>query len=380
MDRVYKAGAQGVAPLAAENASGPYPTAGVPGVTAPTKPGPFWFHMIMEELLSIISFVGTAFDKNTLTQVRDALFLLFDSQGIEPGGRLTLTTGVAVTSADVAGVATVYYTPHRHDRIKLYDGVRWKWYTFAEMSQALNDTTKSPAAVIANKNYDYFTWDDAGTLRTTRGPKWDDGAVAGSDIARGTGAASTELEFFNGRWVNKIAITNGPAARRGLFVGTIRSDGSSQANDSKTNRHVWNAYHRAERSAGRLTPTDSWTYTTNTYREAEGGTANRFNFVRGLNEDAVNASVIAMPSNTTVSSAWTAIGLDSTTVQSCLAGETGLQANITSQLSAFYDDIPGLGAHFLSWLEKSAAIGTTTWTGDSGSDGRQAGIIGRVLA
>jgi len=73
MDRVYKSGAVAGAPAAAENASGPYPTAGVPGVTAPTKPGPFWFHMIVEELLALVADANIAFDKTVLTQVRDAV-------------------------------------------------------------------------------------------------------------------------------------------------------------------------------------------------------------------------------------------------------------------------------------------------------------------
>ncbi|MCU1276557.1 MAG: hypothetical protein JWM53_103, partial [bacterium] len=243
MDRKWESGA-GVAPPPLTNASDGYASPGNAGTgVQPTQPGAHWFHMITEELLSVIAFVGTALDKTVVTQLRDALILLFDPQGIEPGGRLTLTTGVPVTNTDVAGAATVYYTPHRHNRIRLFDGTRWKWYTFAELSQALNDATKSPAATIANKNYDMFVWDDGGVTRCTRGPKWDDGAVAGSDTARGTGANSTELEFYDGRWVNKIAITNGPAARRGLYVGTVRTDGTPAANDTLAKRHVWNTYN-----------------------------------------------------------------------------------------------------------------------------------------
>jgi len=73
MDRVYKSGAAGGAPLAAENASAGYPTAGVPGVTPPTKPGPFWFHMITEELAQVILAAGIVLDKNSTTQLLSAI-------------------------------------------------------------------------------------------------------------------------------------------------------------------------------------------------------------------------------------------------------------------------------------------------------------------
>lgn len=44
---------------------------------------------------------------------------------------------------------------------------------------------------------------------------------------RGTGAGSSELQQILGVWTNKVAITDGPRANKGTFVGTIRSNGSS---------------------------------------------------------------------------------------------------------------------------------------------------------
>ena len=77
MDRVYKSGAVAGAPLAAENASGPYPSAGNPGGgIAATKPGPFWYHQITEEIASVITTAGLALDKNDLTQLRQSIVLL----------------------------------------------------------------------------------------------------------------------------------------------------------------------------------------------------------------------------------------------------------------------------------------------------------------
>jgi hypothetical protein len=39
-----------------------------------------------------------------------------------PGGRLTLTSGTPVTTNDVTGATTIYYVPHNHDQVPLYDG------------------------------------------------------------------------------------------------------------------------------------------------------------------------------------------------------------------------------------------------------------------
>lgn len=386
MDRVYKSGGTAAVPSAADNASGPNPRSGDPGAgLAATKPGPYWFYMITEEIAKAIEGAGIAPDKTVLTQLRDAIALLYDNQGVDPGGRLTLESGVGVSSADQAAKTTVYYTPHRHNRIRLYDGTRWKWYTFAELSQATTDNTKSPAAVAASKNYDVFAWDDGGTLRATRGPTWDAGAVAGSDTARGTGAGSTELEFFEGRWVNKNAITNGPAARRGLFVGTIRSDASSQINDTLAIRHVWNAVNRVRRPMFRHDSTDSWTYDTDAFREANGSTANRLSFVAGLAGEAVNATVVVTPRANVTSATWiVGIGVNSTTVNSAInGGATGTAAsNRPAMTSATYVGPSTLGAAFLSWLERTTATGggTVTWMGDEGGTAYRSGITGEVSA
>lgn len=335
-----------------------------------------FMNAVQEELINaILTRAGITPVKGTWTQLATAM----DQLTILPGGRLTLTTAVPVTTSDVTGATTVYYTPHRHNRIALYDGTQWLWRTFSEMSQATTDNTKSPAAVANNSNYDVFVWLDSSTMRATRGPAWT------SDTARGTGAGTTELEFFEGRWVNKVNITNGPQARRGLYVGTIRSDGSAQINDSLAKRHVWNMYGRAARSMRVLETTDSWTYTTATLRQANNSTANQLDLVRGLDEDAMDVQVMAMVTNSSPSiSVVVAIGLDSTSAKAadCLAGyHTVPTANELQQLVTSWRGLPGLGRHFLTWLEHSEASGTTTWYGDAGAPTVvQAGIAGQVLA
>lgn len=294
---------------------------------------------------------------------------------VAPGGRLTLTTAVPVTTSDVTAATTVYYSPYCHDRIQLYNGTFWQTFKFTELSQTLADNTKSPAAATTNSNYDLFVWNDSGTLRCTRGPLWD------SATARGTGAGKTELELYEGRYVNKVAITNGPAARRGLYVGTIRTDGSTQVNDALAFRHVWNNYNRVARPMHVADGTNSWSLATTSLRQANGSTANQLDFVIGLSEDSVTAQVlctIASQNNVTV-----AVGLDSTTTMAagCLAGKFGDGAvGAFDAAAAFYEAYIAIGQHTLVWLERHGGGGTTTIYGDNGDSTTRSGITGRILA
>lgn len=300
----------------------------------------------------------------------------------DPGGRLSLTAGVPVTTSDVTGATTVFYVPYKSDKVPLYDGSGWALYSIGtQLSQATADTTKSPAGVANNSNYDLFVWNDSGTLRLSRGPLWT------SDTGRGSGAGTTELERVNGRLVNKVSVLNGPGAQRGLYVGTIRSDGSAQVNDSLAKRHVWNMYSRVVRPMRVTESTNGWSYQTATFRQANASAANQLDLVRGLDEDAARAQIQAShthdPSGGTGS--YVAVGLDSTTTPAtgCLYG-AGVSSTSGDYrvLSAQWLGLPGLGRRFLAWLERGNGNATNSWIGDlnAASVAEQAGIHGETLA
>lgn len=301
--------------------------------------------------------------------------------GVRFQGRLTLTSGTPVTTGDVTGATTVYATPYNGDSVELYDGTDWQVYKFTELSQETSDTAKSPAAVANNSNYDIFVWNDAGTLRATRGPLWT------SDTARGTGAGTTELELFEGRYVNKVAISNGPAARKGLYVGTIRSDGSAQINDSLAKRHVWNTYNRRVRPMSVYEATNSWSYNSTTVRQANASAANQLDMVRGLDEDSVSAEISVTWGNDQAANAvpyGCFVGLDSTTARAATSRAT-IQGNYlaggTQQITAGYAGLPGLGRRYLAWLESASGTGTYTVYGDNNSSvERLSGISGECMA
>ncbi len=301
----------------------------------------------------------------------------------EPGGRITLATGDPVPSSNQTGKTTVYYTPYKHNIVWLYDGAKFVPKVFTELSQTTADNTKSPAAVANNSNYDLFVWNDAGTLRCTRGPAWT------SDTVRGTGAGTTELERVQGRWVNKVDITNGPAAQRGLFVGSVRSDGSAQINDSSGGnataalRHVSNAYNVARRGMGSYETADNWTYTTNAYRPMNNNTAIRLDYLSCLGEHGVDARASFAYQNGGGSAVATAsIGVNATdTAHADATRPVFNSVDANEQVDAFsmLATNPGLGQYDLYPLENGLGAANGVWLGDNGGNYNH-GIQGWVMA
>lgn len=288
-----------------------------------------------------------------------------------PQGRLTLTTGVPVLTADVINAGTIYFTPFGGNKVPLWNGVRFLMTTFTELSQTVADATKSPAAGAADKNYDMFVWNDAGTLRCTRGPAWS------SATARGTGAGTTELDFVQGLYVNKITITNGPAAGYGTYVGTVRTAGDSlvdfmlapaaAAGGGANCLHVWNAFNRRVVAARNIDSTDTWAYKTETWRAKNNSAANGISFVVGLAEDAFTAINSVNGNSDNGAGAAAGIGYDVTDANHAnthfewfLTG-----SNKDEGSTALLRLTPAVGQHAITPLEIGINSGTTTWFGDS---------------
>lgn len=295
-----------------------------------------------------------------------------------PQGRLTLTTAVPVMPSTVSGATTVYYTPYVGQYVPLYNGSSWTMTDVGgELSQATTDSTKSPAACTTNTNYDLFVWSDSGTYRCTRGPAWS------SDTARGTGAGTTELQMLNGILTNKNAITNGPAANRGTYVGTIRTNGSSQvdfiiptspaAGGTAGVIGVWNCYNRTDWTALNADSTDSWAYSTGSFRAANNSSTMRTSFVCGLAEGTVR-SVYECWSTGGGTNGRVGIGYDSTTAKSGVTGAAVGNSN-TINGSAFYERVAELGFHYMSAIEYGAA--SLTYYGDNGTAEIQSGMYVR---
>lgn len=293
----------------------------------------------------------------------DTQFQLLTRSGVDGAlaiadGRLTLTTAVPVTVSDVTAATTLYYTPYQGNRIALYDGTQWGVYSFAELSIAVPATT--------SQMYDVFAYSNAGVV-ALEVLAWT------NDTTR-----ATALTLQDG-----VLVKTGATTRR--YIGSFRTTGTiGQTEDSKAKRYVWNMYNRRSRFMQVLESTDSWTYTTDTWRQANGAAANQLDMVRGLDEDMAWAEARAIVSNSTGGSGVlmrTGVGLDSTTAFTGTADTVAdSAAGVALCPKGQYTGMPGIGRHYLSWLEKSTATGTTTWLGDSGGLNLQSGIQGEVWA
>jgi hypothetical protein len=279
-----------------------------------------------------------------------------------PQGRLTLVSGTPVMATTMSAATTLYYTPYHGNFVPIYDGTNMNPTAFAEVLQATTDATKSPAAVAASKVYDVFCWIDSGTNRCTRGPAWT------SDTSRGY-----TLTMVNGILLNTTAITNGPAASRGTYVGTIRSNASSQidyifggsaAGGTAAFLGVWNAYNRVDVTPA-VTDQNTWTYSGATVRQADNSAGNRISFVSGLAEDGVAVSYNQRVAFGVAGQfIMTGFALDSMTTMDKIAYAlmtTGMQMSLAP--TNVY--APQLGFHFIQATE--AADGTNTATFVSGA-------------
>lgn len=280
-----------------------------------------------------------------------------------PQGRLTLVSGTPVMTTSQLTKPTIFYTPYVGQFAPIYDGTKFVMTDLGgELSQATNDATKSPAATVASKNYDMFVWDDAGTKRCTRGPIWS------TDSVRGVGAGTTELEAVNGIWVNKNAITNGPAARRGTYVGTIRSDTAATCAfifgslGGTANLGVWNCYNRVPIRTFTADTTSTWTYSTAAYRACNANTNFVILIICGLVEDMIRVEHMGQMNNSATGYGYNGIGIDSTSSNSnnlqVISGNVSSTAISQSVIVA----PPLLGYHLYQALEYVSA-GTVTFNG-----------------
>lgn len=97
MDRAFQSGASATPPTAPASPSVGHPTGGNPGTgTQATKPGPWWYHMMTEELLGIVEGAGLTPDQEELTQIASA---------IQSGALF------AAAAAGTADALTASYTP-----------------------------------------------------------------------------------------------------------------------------------------------------------------------------------------------------------------------------------------------------------------------------
>ena len=261
-------------------------------------------------------------------------------------GRLTLSTGVAVSSADVSSSASLYFTPYLGNRVSLYvNDYGWRVYTFSELTldiSGLSDAT----------NYDIFLYDNVGTL-TLSATAWSNDTLRATSLVKQDG----------------VYCKTGALGYR--YLGTIRMSGAGVSADTEDQRYCWNYYNQVHRKLSKKDTTASWTYNAVAIRAMNNDSSNKVEFVIGLDEEPVHL-IHHMGVKAGTASAYMAygIGLDSITVYVAeMMGRSWCMSAVTHYVngSASYDGYPGIGYHYLSLLEASRASYTTTYYGNTGS-------------
>jgi hypothetical protein len=336
-------------------------------------------------------------------------------------GRLTLSSGTPVTTADVTGATSILFAPYRGNRIALYDGVSvWNERTFAEISFPLG-------TLVNGQAYDLFAYDNAGTV-TLEMLEWKNAAVTvtiatpgvvtwnGHGLATGqtfifttsgalpTGLAAntvyfvtvidantfklstTQVNVANGTFIatsgsqsgthtghmpyarqTALAVQDGRPVKSGaptrLYLGSFGMASTTTTEDSAAKRLLFNYYNRQRRALHRHETTNSWTYTTATLRQANFAPANQVEVLVGVAEVFMDLEVSVFVQNSTGGVIVTVgIGEDTTTValSNVIGGDWQATTNYAHARVATRR-APAVGKHVYAWLEQSSAIGVTTW-------------------
>lgn len=274
---------------------------------------------------------------------------------------LTASITAKVLALGVANT-TVYFTPWMGNRVALWNGSGWVIHTLTEVSLALGTVT-------ADLPYDFFLYDNAGTL-TLEKVAWTSGT-----------ARATDIVLQDGVWCKSGALT-----RRLVF--TLRTVSTTAAEDSqgwvgiKPIRGLSTAHKpsRVRREMYIFEATGSWTYATNTWRQANAATTNQFDLVCCLPDCELDLTLMVGCQDPNTGAADIAIGEDSTTAPHRLT--VGARAfansiNISLDQPAFLRKLPAAGNHYYAWLERSPTAVTVTYLGDT-SGFHRSGMVGSI--
>lgn len=236
--------------------------------------------------------------------------------------RLTLTSGVPVTTADVTGASTVYLTPYRGCLVSLYDGSAWAYHTIAEKSLALSDLT-------SGKNYDVLLHDASGTLTLTLSSAWTDDTTRADALAYQDG----------------VRVLASDHTKR--LVGTIRATGETTTESSLLRRFVVNEAHPLPISCSILKSGD-WSYDSNTWRYANNDSSCKVEFLCGSVGHVEGIGLHLMRS----AGGEASISIDNSTgnpagVFGCYTGLSSSNSARNSQINAELSE----GYHFLGCVE-----------------------------
>lgn len=275
------------------------------------------------------------------------------------GFRLTLETGVPLSTTDQTAKTTVYLTPDNLSPwcglISTYESSNWVLRKRAEVSASLSGLT-------AGLPYDVFAYDNSSTFTLD--------LVAWTNTTTRATALATQ---------DSVYVKNGAASR--LFVGTIciAATGQCEFSPLATTPKLFlsNMYNRRRVPIKVIDSTNNWTYATTAYRQVRASAANQFEYVSCDGTPEVFVDVVGEATTGAGTTACAGIGIDSTTTNSAQVNNNML--NATAAINAKYIGRPAAGYHYIAWLEtRDVGSGTVTFSGDEGRTNFQTGMAAVV--
>lgn len=293
---------------------------------------------------------------------------------VPPQGRLTLTSGTPVMTADVTGATTIYYAAYVGENVPV--GATTPVNLPIAAGQISMGLDAGVPRVASGSIYDIFAVNNGGALALCVGPAWT------STTARGTGAGTTELELANGIWTNKNSITNawggaagttdlGPiAANAGTYLGSFYATANGQtamqfeparaAGGTNNFLGLYNAYNRVRTYARSQDSGASWTYATTTWRAANNSASMRVTWLDGLQQSRVFATYSIVSQTPAGNNSGIGVNFDSTAATP--GGITGYNTGSTEQSLTSRDSAILLGLHYAQGMEtRLGGAGTITY-------------------
>ncbi|MBX3218927.1 MAG: hypothetical protein KF795_00325 [Labilithrix sp.] len=306
-------------------------------------------------IVEIVDGAGVGGDVLTRSGIGAAWRLPLSALG-DVGGRLTLQSGAPIPLASLTGQSVLFFTPHRHGGLALWNEARqqWQWVITDEIQLTLSGLT-------SGRNHDVFAVLNAGLVSLEIGAAWTNNTTRSEPLARRDGVLVKSTDH------------------RRRYLGTLRATSSNLTSDSSSQRFLWNFYNRVPRPLLRQETADSWTYAGTSYRVANNNVANCVEFVTG-DVSFLDLSVATFVLATTT--AWGAtvgLGFDATNVNNAQRYGGISSANFYNYCRAEFMGYPSVGYHIVYWTEISGGI-TLTFYGDIANGTYfQFGMLGHVL-
>lgn len=309
-----------------------------------------------------------------------------------PQGRLTLTTGKPVMTADATAQGTIFYDCYNGGKVvPFFNGN-------ADQSEAIPGcevstvmvSAASAGQVVSGQVYDiWYVQSGANRICLAMSSAVGGGGgwasdTAGSNTARGTGYS--QLDLTTRPYItNKNTITNcfngsinyGPvSANQATYLGTMTATANGQtammfkpaaaAGGSNNFLGLYNGYNRVPVTSHARDSNASWNPPANTWRASDGSTSNRITFVDGLQQSFISGTFFdqGAPTAGTTPVVQLGMNLDSTSATpNAIAVNNVVGSGPTS--TAVEGFPPQIGLHFIQAVEN--CTGTTPSCTFSGS-------------